>query len=410
MKLVLKKSLILVFTFYISLNISVASYSQIDLMEKSPYQEKEIESTEIKEIEVRSKKIFQVELNAINADIQNDKSNFLNYYNRGKLLYNQANYLFNINNFNKKYSDIKANQDKYLKYFESSVEDFEKSIEINSNYFDSYSSLAKSLIKIDKIVNEIFINIDRNFKSLGYIEKLSSKKSLYIIGRKELERIGRIYNQHLKQMNELENTKDVTIKYALETIKKAESISANNPDTYFIYSLYYLNIGDYKKAEEAIKKSLDLDIKNAEYFNTLGVIYFKKKDYKKAEENFKDAILLNRSNNYNYSEFIKNLGFVYTANKNIDKVFQNFNPPLDLDSKNDVLKSNYLYLLSEFLKDKTVRKSNLKKIIDNLSNRKDTSPFKEIMLSIKVISSNLDKNDKITHKNNTKKIRKRRKY
>ena len=383
-----------VFAFTTNLSIQSDLYAQDALMQNSPYVERKLSQEES----------FKENLEKSNSQINKNRNDFLNYYNRGMTYYDHADYLFNINPINKTNQEIKDNQEKYFKYFELSVEDFEKSISLKSDYSHSYISLAKSLMKIDKVLDQMFLNIDKNFKSLGYVEKLSNKRSLYTLGRVKLEKIGRIYNDHLKTLKDLEKSKDTANKYAFENIKKAESLANNSPDIFQIYSEYYFNTDDYPKAEDYIKKVLAIDSRNSAAYNISGLINFAKKDYIKSENSFKAAVEINPEN----TRYIKNLALLYIRNKDLDKTMLNLNNGLDLEPQNESLKSSYLYFLSEFLKNKDSRKNTLNKITANLSQRKDKVPFNNLIKEANAISFNYDQLDK--PKKELKKIKPAKKY
>lgn len=336
--------------------------------------EKEILNKTVKQVKISDyKSDFETDIKDLNRQIEKDKTNFKLFYDRGLAYYKYASYLFNIPENYKNEQETKDNSDKYFKLFKLAGDDFEKSISLNDNFPDSYINLSMSLIKVNSSLNKMFLQIDHSFDKNKYMDKLANKRSLSIFGRAELEKMGREYNNLLKNIKGLEQTKELTKKYALENLDKVEELSKDNPYLYNAYAYYYLNDNDNNKAEESIKKSISIDPRNSEFYNTYGLINLNKKDYKAAENNFNTALEISQNN----TEYMINLSTVYINNKEIEKTFALLNKGLEIQPSNDIIKNIYLVAFNSFLNTNN-KQELLDKLSSSLADKLNQNVFREI--------------------------------
>lgn len=355
-------------------------FAKEDIMQQnSPYVERKISIEQV----------YKESIDTYSYQIKQDIKDFKAHYNRANAYYNYANYLLNIPEFYRDNKEIKTNEDTYFKYLKLAVEDFENALEIDPNSVETYTNLSFALMKIDRVLNKMFVNIDQSFNSKEYMNQLANKKSLYVLGRQKLEKMGRVYNQQLKKIKEIEESKDAADKYAFENIKKAESLSSDNPNVYRAYSEYYLNTADYNKADEYIKKAILSDPQNPDMYNASGLVNIAKKDYNKAIADFEKSLSINP----NKSEYIKNISSVYILQNNPDKTFSVLNKGLELEPDNKFLKFNYIYSLNSFLKNND-KDNILQKLKESASQTVNKNTFNEILSNAYIIAGKYEKTDK----------------
>lgn len=308
----------------------------------------------------------------LESKITNDKNNSKYYYDRGILYYKKSNQVTDTNNA--------------FKYINLSVKDFEQSIKINPNNSDTYLSLSFSMIKINSVLNNMLIELDKNFQKNKYMDKLANKRSLSRFGRAKLEKMGREYNNLLKNIKGLENTALMTKKYSLENIQKAEEINNSNPNVYNAYTYYYLSENDLVKANESIEKALSIEPRNHELYNTKAFVKLAEKNYKLAEEYFKTALELSPNN----QDYLINLSSLYLQNKENDKLFDNLSKFIELEPNNEIINKLFISGLENIPNNKN-REEKINLILNNIRYKNN---YKNLISDSYILMANFEKDQK----------------
>jgi protein O-mannosyl-transferase len=136
-------------------------------------------------------------------------------------------------------------------------------------------------------------------------------------------------------------TKEATLKLALDELTKALSIWEQFPDAHNQVGKIYFEIKNYEMAAVAYKRAMELNANNATYYNNYGTCLFSTGKIVESEFYFKKAIELNPE----YNDALCNLGSVYgtvgenlkaqgkveEANKEFEKAIYYFKKTIEVD-------------------------------------------------------------------------------
>lgn len=115
---------------------------------------------------------------------------------------------------------------------------------------------------------------------------------------------------------------------------RLSNYTGNNPEKLYNSAMYYLNMGDYLKAEIIFNNILDINDKNSNAYYQLGIIYLEKRlDDEVAMEYFKKSIENNESHIDSYYE----LGIIYRERGEYDRATKCFEKVKYLDPNNETV-------------------------------------------------------------------------
>lgn len=312
-----------------------------------------------KSLDYYNNKNFKKAIEVLNTEIQINKKDSNLYNLRGLSYLGLGNSIIDYK------SNIEESESKlFFSYLQKAKNDFSKSIELNSKNYKSYNNLAMCYIKLS---NFMIKEINTKLKEFENIKSLSKKftNERFDMSSKEVKEL----ENHIKNIT---NVSQELLKISKDYLEKAKKISPNNPETYNVYSYYYIENENYKLAEDNSKKSISIDSKNDEFYNTLGLVYIVNKKFDLAEKNFKKSIELN-----NKSDAAKNLIIVYWSKEEYQKTLDALNNlVVNLPEDNS---SKHLYnsfLTSYILIDQD---NAIKTLRTKVEENPDNNTFKEIL-------------------------------
>lgn len=227
------------------------------------------------------------------------------------------------------------------KNYEKAEEYFQKAIELNPDYPQSYNNIANAiynqgrytqaisileeLIKTHPDYSDAYINI-----ALIYRKNKDHKKELKYLNE-AIKANPDSYKAYYQRANALLNSGK--IKAAKNDLKTTLSINPNSAETLFTLGKIYFNENDHQNALENFSKIIDIDCKNDEAFYYLSLIAKNSNKLNLSIEHLKNAILINKKDLYieklaqNYlllEKYVKCLNLIDSVNISNNENIENY--------------------------------------------------------------------------------------
>lgn len=301
-------------------------------------------------------KDFEQAIKDFTKAIDLDTKNIESYNNRGKSYYEFAIYRIEQNN-KALFEDTEFKRT--LGYLSLADKDFEEITKIDDKNLEAYNNRGMVYLKLSNLIENA---LSSRLKELNLFNKLNKKitnNDLEITDDKLTE-----LNKHIKQM---QDSSSQLLKEGEVFLKKAMSISPDNPQTYNNLAYYCISKEDYESAENNIKKAIEISPQNAKFYNTLGLVYLVNNKYDLAEKTFKQGIETDNKD----SEIYRNLSLVYWKQGDYNLSYEIYDNLLKKEPFDKVVESMYSNFLFDYL-DKYPDEANVlieKSIKKNVENK-----------------------------------------
>ncbi|MBN1049264.1 hypothetical protein DVV91_11595 [Clostridium botulinum] len=209
---------------------------------------------------------------------------------------------------------INDNKESYIDFYIQSLYDYEsgrykeafenakKSILLNRNYSNIYSTLIPNIIIKDSKAEEgKFENITSYLRTALEID---------LFNPEVLVNTAKYYQDIVKDSNK-----------ALEYYEIASKIDSKNPEIYYNSALIKINNQREDEGIKLLDKSIELDSSNAKYYRTLGSVYLNKGKNEKAINAIRSAYAIDEKDIIN----LNNAGYYYICVEgDMDRALVNF--------------------------------------------------------------------------------------
>ncbi len=174
---------------------------------------------------------------------------------------------------------------------DKAIENYEKSLNINPEYFQALNNLGIALHKLSRLEEAI----ENYKKALNFNQDFTEA----------LNNLGNAYQ-------ELGRNKE-----ALEQFNKLIKIQPNYKKVYNNLGLLHSELGNFNEAVSCYHKSISLNPKYEKTYNNLGNLLSDLGEYDKAHESYKKAIEINPKYKIAYSNLLLNLNYKIDFNLNL---------------------------------------------------------------------------------------------
>lgn len=221
------------------------------------------------------------------------------------------------------------------KRYDDAIEYFERAMEIDMTYVDTYINLGCTLLdfkkfnrateilskalKYDKDNSNVLNNLGLAYFSMG---KNTEAKAAF---EKAIQISPRFAEAHINYGYVLKEIKD--FQTALKHLSTALKLKPNMYDVYLVLGEVYSALGQNDKAIKFTKKILEFDVNNYAALNNLGTLYKKESKYDLAKSYLFKALKLNSSS----VSTLLNLGNIMQESGDFPAAIAWYKKALDLD-------------------------------------------------------------------------------
>jgi len=266
-----------------------------------------------------------------------------------------------------------------------------------------------------KIYNELLKKDPNNFKLINllgviYLQLKNYSEAIVLINRAININPNHhaLYNNLGVAYKELEKYED-----AIKNFKRATKLNPNYAEAFNNLGIIFRNLSKYKEAYDCYKQCIKIKPNYSEGYYNLGLLFYKMVNYKKAIDNFSEAIKINSV----YIDAYRNRASTYSLSQQYLLSIEDYYKLITLDTKNKNMYVSQIFFNKNYICDWIDYRYNLKKIEDDLINKKNLidyiNPWKLLLVtdSLKIIRSNtsnfnrnnpFNKNAKIKFKNSKK--------
>ena len=266
-----------------------------------------------------------------------------------------------------------------------------------------------------KIYNELLKKDPNNFKLINllgviYLQLKNYSEAIVLINRAININPNHhaLYNNLGVAYKELEKYED-----AIKNFKQATKLNPNYAEAFNNLGIIFRNLSKYKEAYDCYKQCIKIKPNYSEGYYNLGLLFYKMVNYKKAIDNFSEAIKINSL----YIDAYRNRASTYSLSQQYLLSIEDYYKLITLDTKNKNMYVSQIFFNKNYICNWVDYHHNLKKIEDDLINKKNSidyiNPWKLLLVtdSLKIIRSNtgnfnrnnpFNKNPKIKFKNSKK--------
>ena len=243
-----------------------------------------------------------------------------------------------------------------LGFYNDAIDDYKKSLELNSNYKEADKALTDTKNNLD-IYNNSLINKDYTKDPMYYFSKAHN-----LYNKRKYEEAIKNYNKSIDldpnnsyAYNNRGLTKNNLEQYfdAVKDYDKAIELEPNNSVIYYNRGLAKTHLWQYEEAIEDYNKAIELDNNNSTAYYNRGLVKSYLGQYKEAIEDYNKTIELDPNNSHAYNNrgnAKDDLGRYKEAIKDYDKAIE-LNPNDRAAYHNRGLVKNYLRQYEEAMKD-----------------------------------------------------------
>jgi len=187
--------------------------------------------------------------------------------------------------------------------FTEVLENLNKAIELEPDFFMAHFNLAMNNLSDDKKFKEIankaiaikaeLSDAEKIFKQINERWLTDKKSDVTDLGAKLIDLYPKDPRSYICQS--LFYTEQKNFEKAIDLQKSAIELVANNASFYNMLGYSYLAVEKFKEAEIVLNKYIELEPNEANPYDSKGDYYMAIKDYKKAQEHFEKAYKINKN-------------------------------------------------------------------------------------------------------------------
>ena len=298
-----------------------------------------------------------------------------------------------------------------LKNYEMAIENFNKSIDINSGNIDSYNGIGlsyyylgekeKALIYLNKVL-DIDPSYNNAYETLFniYFDLEEYDNALYLA-----DKILKLKPNSFKHYDKLITICFNNSKYD-KVIEYSHKIQNKSADVYNMLAVSYYHLKDYDNACLYYNKLIEMDKSSFYLYNNLAIIYYLKKDYYlllNTYSRYIDNFDLNNDNFASYNVFLlsytllkKNIisydDFLSLFEKSLNKSIEHYNIHNKYDGRSLYKYMTYDTNSLKLIFESKIESNNLYDMLTNLMEHNKLKSIKTIIDKIKISSFSLYNN------------------